>query len=53
VHSAIRETLLVCALAHRALGEVAESERLELAAESLAMEGYDLQSAVLACDLRS
>ena len=36
-------TLLVCALACRALGEVAESERLEHAAESLAMEGYDLQ----------
>jgi hypothetical protein len=38
-----QRTLLVCALAHRALGEVAESERLERAAESLAMEGYDFQ----------
>jgi hypothetical protein len=38
-----QRTLLVCALAHRALGQVAESERLEDAAESLAMEGFDLQ----------
>jgi tetratricopeptide (TPR) repeat protein len=37
-----QRTLLVSALAHRALGEVAEAERLEQAAESLAMEGYDL-----------
>jgi hypothetical protein len=34
-------TLLVCAGASRILGDVAESERLEVKAESLGMEGYD------------
>ena len=36
-------TLLVCALAHRVLGDLAEAERLEDAGEALGMEGYDLQ----------
>ena len=38
-----QRTLLVCAVAHRALGEAGEADRLEEAAESHAMEGYDLQ----------
>jgi hypothetical protein len=38
-----QRTLLVCALAHRARGELAEADRLEDAAESIGMQGYELQ----------
>ncbi len=38
-----QRSLLVCALACLAVGEVAEADRLEEAAQALAMEGYDLQ----------
>jgi class 3 adenylate cyclase len=38
-----QRTLLVSALAHRALGDIAQAERLEDKAESLGMAGYDLQ----------
>jgi class 3 adenylate cyclase/tetratricopeptide (TPR) repeat protein len=37
-----QRTLLVCAAASRALGDMREAERLEEKAESLGMEGYDL-----------
>jgi len=37
-----QRTLLVCASASRALGDLAESERLEERAEALGMEGYEV-----------